>query len=410
MVRGRLLLNTMIILLAKLGGGVDYNLSLQPWIQIVPIVLGFLVGLILLSIPIYLIYLIISRPLKRVEVSHQLLDIIEIAEKKGIAPEQAISGIYHRGDHWMGKKFDSMAFLVDEGMDLFSSLDTAPGLVPREVVSTLAIGRKTGNIKGLIPVCRDLLARQLSRTRGILNYVILPSLFYVFILGAFSIFIVPKFSRIYEEMLYGEPLPAVTEFLFNSIPFFALIGIVQFFGMLIFIFLFAFGPGVTRTFQLEYIMSYIFYYTTPWRRKRVKQNFAVSLATLLDAGIPEQEALILAAESTGNSVMMRLAEKGVVMMSQGVTLTEVLTALFDSKGELAWRFANSYTAIGNRPRFVQAVTGWGNWLNARAFRQEQLVAHLLSTMIIILSGIMVGIIAIAMFMPLIMIVKNMAMW
>lgn len=398
---------TICLTIGKLGSGYDFS-SLPAWYSMILISFMLAFWLMLLMLPVYVIYLLISRPLKKVERAKQVLDIIEYAENKGMAPEQAIAGIYRRGDHRMGKKFDNMAFYVEKGMDMFSSLDTVPGLVPRELTSTLSIGRKTKNIKGLIPLCRELLDRHISRTRGILNYIILPCLFYIFILGAFSLFIVPKFQKIYAEMLGEQELPALTNFVFGSVPWLALVGNIQLWGMVLFIFLFSFGADFTRHFVLEYMTSYLFYYTVPWRRKRIQQSFAVSLATLLDSGVPEQEALKLAAESTANYVMIKLAEEGLAMMQKGASLTEVLSSKFDKTGELAWRFKNSYTAEKNKPNFVKAVTGWGSWLNARAFRQEQLVAHLLSTILIIFSAAFVGMIAFGMFLPLIEIVRNMA--
>lgn len=395
----------IFITLGRLGGGPYYNPS-YDLLSILGIIAGLCLFLILLLLPVYFIYLLISHPLKKVERSKNLLDIIEFSEKKGIPPEQAIKGIHQTGKHRLGKKFKNLAFYVENGMDLFSSLDAVPGMVPREVKGALKIGRKVGSLSSIMPLCRELLNRHISRTRGILNYLVMPSLFYIFILAGISVFIVPKFHKIYEEMLDGQKLPGLTTFIFDSIPWLAVIGNIQLFIMLIFLFLFAFGADFSRTFVLEYINSHIFYYFVPWRRKRIQQNFAVSLATLLDANFPEQEALPLAAESTGNYVMINLAKEAVAMMQQGAGLTKVLSARFDKSGELAWRFKNSFTAQSKEPNFVQAVAGWGSWLNARAFREEQVAAHSISTLLIIVSAVFIGLVAVGMFLPLIQIISS----
>lgn len=387
-------------------GGQPYYQPNYAWYSILAIIAGLFLFLVLLLLPVYFIYLLISRPLKKIERAKNLLDIIEFSENRGIPPEQAFTGIRQMGRHRLGKKFDSFAFYVDNGMDLFSSLDAVPGMLPREVKCTLSIGRKIGNLRSVLPLCRELLNRHISRTRGILNYLVMPSLFYIFILAGITVFVIPKFNKIYAEMLDGQQLPRLTTFIFDSIPWLALVGNLQLWLMLLFIFLFSFGADFSRTFVLEYIASHIFYYLVPWRRKRIQQNFAVSLATLLDYQVPEQEALLMAAESTGNYVMTRFAKEGVAMMQQGTGLIKVLSAEFDKSGELAWRFKNSFMAQKQKPNFVQAVAGWGSWLNACAFRQEQMAAHAISTLLILISALFIGLVAVGMFLPLIQIVSS----
>src|ERR1019366_6105194 len=74
----------------------------------------------------------------------------------------------------------------------------------------------------------------------------------------------------------------------------------------------------------------------PWRRKRLQRDFSAVLSVLLDAEVPEAEAVALAAESTANSVIRRRAAKVCELLNNGVKLSEAIRAV-DDCGELRWR-------------------------------------------------------------------------
>ncbi len=154
-------------------------------------------------------------------------------------------------------------------------------------------------------------------------------------------------------------------------------------------------------------VDYIHYYMIPWRRNRLRGAFASMLTILLDAGIPEAEALTAAAKSTGNRAMLGLARRGTKLLEQGYLLPDVLTGLFDNRGELAWRMCNSRHKDSS---LSSQIRGWCSFLEASAFRSEQAFAHLMSTAIILCLGALVGLVAIGLFAGLISITTSLALW
>src|ERR1019366_398461 len=74
----------------------------------------------------------------------------------------------------------------------------------------------------------------------------------------------------------------------------------------------------------------------PWRHKRMQRDFSAMLAILLDAGVPESEAVTLAARSTGNHVFVTRSQIVIGQLQQGKKLTEAIRAIDDS-GEFQWR-------------------------------------------------------------------------
>jgi type II secretory pathway component PulF len=144
----------------------------------------------------------------------------------------------------------------------------------------------------------------------------------------------------------------------------------------------------------------------PWRRKRLQRDFSAMLAVLLDAEVPETEAVRLAAQSTGNLAIARRAEKVCALLQEGVTLPKAIRAL-DNSQELQWRLSN---ALRRGAGFVHALTGWHEALDARAFQLEQAAAQITTTVLVLVNGVLVASFMIAVFLVLITLINGASLW
>ena len=144
----------------------------------------------------------------------------------------------------------------------------------------------------------------------------------------------------------------------------------------------------------------------PWRRKRMQRNFSSMLAELLDAGLPEAKAVGLAAQSAANRTFQRRADAVASDLERGVKLTEAVQRLDDS-GEFHWRLTNAAHGSGG---FLSALSGWHDALEAKAFQQEQAVAQLITTALVLLNGLLVGMLAVSIFRVLIAIIEAGVLW
>ncbi len=141
-------------------------------------------------------------------------------------------------------------------------------------------------------------------------------------------------------------------------------------------------------------------------RKRMQRDFSVMLATLLDARMPEPDAVTLAAGCTANSAFQARAAEAVNALKQGRSLTDAMRAMDDS-GEFQWRLTN---ATHSRSGFLAALSGWHDALNAKSFQLEQAAAHVVSTALVLLNGLFVACVVISVFSFLISIVNAGALW
>jgi type II secretory pathway component PulF len=177
--------------------------------------------------------------------------------------------------------------------------------------------------------------------------------------------------------------------------------------MMIAMFIYIGGPRAAGWFKLG-LGSVVDWITwrVPWKRKRMQRDFATMLALLLDNGVPEAEAVRLAADCAANDVFAKRARKVVTQLAAGVKLTEAISAL-DDAGEFHWRLTNAQHSQG---KFMQALAGWCDALDAKAFQQEQATAQIATTGLVLFNGVIVAFIAVACFGALIAIVKEGLLW
>jgi type II secretory pathway component PulF len=247
--------------------------------------------------------------------------------------------------------------------------------------------------------------------RGALNYLLVlwfcatPVIIAVPLL--LRVKVMPQFRVVFEGMGVGSHLPAFTQTVFAASYWFTL-GAVVLMGLAwLALLCYVGGPRLWR-----YVSDVIpglpdaISYRLPWRRNRLRRNFSSMFAVLLDANLPEPEAVRLAAESTDNRVLVRLATRVRSRLAEGVALPEALKAL-DDAGELHWRLANARPGHGG---FRRALAGWLEALDARAFQQEQSAAQVATTSLVLFNGVIVAAFVFAIYLAIFSLIQEAALW
>jgi type II secretory pathway component PulF len=289
-------------------------------------------------------------------------------------------------------------------MRLADAIAAVPRLLPPQVVAMLKAGQGIGDIRKVLPACRQMLKDSVSQTRGAMSYavvlafVITPVLLFMF--GFISIMVLPKVVAISQAI--GAPCPLGLVLLTG---YRAEILFVQS-AMLILVWLAAFlYVSSPRVFVWVPFLDRL-QCRLPWRFKRMQRDFSAMLAILLDAGMPEPEAVTLAAECTANTVFRKRAELAVANLKIGKKLTEVVQSM-DDEGEFRWRLTNACHAHDG---FLKALTGWHEALDAKAFQQEQAAAHAVTTALVLFNGVFVGAVVTSVFMFLVSVINTGLLW
>ena len=379
------------------------------------LVLAFVIYLLLGLLPmcggIYGIYFLLTLPLRRNERVRLFLDLLDLGLKEGRSPEAAITGAAASRDRSLGICFQRLAAHLEGGLRLSQALERVPRVLPEQVRAMLLTGERIGDIRKVLPACRLLLRDSVSSVRSALNYLILlafavsPAMVIVPIL--LRVKVLPKFQEVFDGMLEGQPLPAFTQLVFagNGITTVIQIGIVAILWLVTLAYLG--GPRLHgwlhRVFPRaqDWMLSRL-----PWRHKRLQRDFSAMLAVLLDAEVPEAEAVTLAAQSTANLAIMRRAQKVRTLLQEGAKLPDAICAL-DNSRELQWRLSN---ALRRGTGFVRALTGWHEALDAKAFQLEQAAAQVTTTLLVLVNGLIVGSFMIAVFLVIITLINQASLW
>jgi type II secretory pathway component PulF len=350
------------------------------------------------------IHFLFTLPMRRAERARLFLDLVEDALKHGQSVEEMVLSLAQNRDLTVGIRFHWLAAYIESGLRFDEALDKVPRFLPPQIAAMLHAGNRLGDLPKVLPACREILRDHPAGVRSAMNYLMLVAFFFspafFVVLICTSIFIIPKFREVAAGM--GIPLRPETIFVFDNTHWFLIYEGVICFLLAVVTVAYIGGPGIARLFQFQSfpLVDWIAW-RVPWKRKRLERTFSAMLAVLLDGGVPEAEAVRLAGDCTANEICRSRAARIIAALQQGIKLDEAVR-LFDDSGEFHWRLSNAARARGG---FLNALRGWHAFLDARAFQQEEATAHVVTSGLVILNGVLVGLIVTAVFGMLIFFVK-----
>ena len=354
-----------------------------------------------------LLHFLLSLPMQRRDRARFFLDLLETALQRGQSIEPAILSAAESHDRVMGVRFYMLAAHIEDIPRLGFALAKVPTFLPPQVNAMLQAGEKLGDLKKVLPACREVLRIAPDTVRTTAHYMVAILLIFapiaIWLISLLSIFVIPKFKEVAAGM--SVSVWPFTRFVFALNDSHILVG----FEALLFVALalvaafYIGGPGMVRWFQFRQIpvVDWITWHI-PWKHKKLLRTFSAMLAVLLDGDVPEAEAVRLAGESTANEICRRRTRRVITALASGAKLDDAVRR-FDDTGEFHWRLTN---AVHVRRGFLDALRGWHEALDAKAFQQEETVTHAITSGLVVLNGVVVGLIATAMFGMLVMILKG----
>jgi len=329
-----------------------------------------------------LIHYLLSLPMRRRDRALFFLDLVETVLQRGQPLEQAILAAAENRDRAIGVRFYLVAAHIEGGARLGEALEKVPRFLPPQITAILRAGEKLGDLKRVLPACREVLRVAPDTVRSTMHYMMAILLLFApvacWLICLLSVMVIPKFKE----------LVAFEVVVFLALASMALIYIG--------------GPGLVRWFQFRRVpVVHWITWRVPWKQKKLQRTFSAMLAVLLDGGVPEAEAVRLAGDSTANEICRRRARRVIAALEKGIKLGDAVRG-FDESGEFHWRLTNATHARGG---FLSALRGWHESLDARAFQQEEATAHAVASGLVIMNGVVVGLIATAMFGMLVAILR-----
>ncbi len=351
-----------------------------------------------------LMHYLLSLPMRRRDRALFFLDLLETVLQRGQPVEQAIVSAAENHDRSIGAHFFLVAAYVEGGARLGEALEKVPGFLPPQINAILRAGEKFGDLKKVLPACREVLRVAPDTVRSTMHYMVAILLLFApiacWIICLVSLLVIPKFKEVAAGS--GAQLWPLTNFVFGHTFWMVAYETVLFCVLIAVTMIYIGGPGFVRWFQSRRlpVVDWITWHV-PWKRKHLLRTFSAMLAVLLDGGVPEAEAVRLAGECTANEICRRRVRRVTAALQQGIKLDDAVGA-FDDTGEFHWRLTNAVHARGG---FLKALRGWHEALEARACQQQEAATHVFTSGLVIVNGVLVGLIATAMFGILIVMIK-----
>jgi len=376
-------------------------LSAMLWVTL------WLVPLLLLAVAGYALF---RLPLQRRERAGLFLDLLDALLRRGQPLEETLIAISKTRDRTMSVRFHLLAAHLEQGLSLSRALERVPRFLPPTVTGMLRAGELLGDLRRVLPACRCTLQDAITETRSAVNYLVVLAFVITPATALLPLLVFRLIIPSYRETFAGmttTSLPAYLSLLDRVQPLITagliILMIVLWIGAIAYVG----GPrfsawlqaGIPRILDAAAMRL-------PWQRRRMQRDFCAVLALLLDGGVPEPEAMRMAADCVPNALFRARVERGRSKLEGGCRLSEAMRAV-DRSGEFHWRLRHASTScIG----FSRALKGWLEALDAKACQQEMATAHVLSTTLVLLNGLIIGSVMMALFGSLVSIIETGLLW
>ena len=268
---------------------------------------------------------------------------------------------------------------------------------------------KAGEAGGVLEVVLGRLAefaekaeRIKNKVKGAMIYPIVVLVAAIGITAFLLVAVIPKFQQVFNDMLGGQALPPITQFVIDASEF------VQHNGLQIFlavIAVFIIMKIVAKTEKGAYLFDVLklkMPVTGTLAQRSAVSKFTRTLGTLLSSGVPILQSLTITRDTTGNRVLTDAIQRVHDSVKEGESMTQPLSQCkvfppmvisMVEVGEETGALADMLTRIANTydDEVDNAVAG--------------MTAAIEPALIIVLA-VVVGTIVIAMFLPMVKIIGS----
>ena len=308
-------------------------------------------------------------------------------------------------DPQMKEALDGISDNIAAGGTFSESLTAYPKIFDNLYINMV----KAGEAGGVLEVVLGRLAEFAEKAEKIKNKVkgamIYPCVVLVAAVGItwfLLVMVIPKFKQVFNDMLGGAALPAITEMVISASEFMQHNGLAI--GAVVFA-LFVLFKIVGKTEKGAYLLDVLklkMPVTGTLAQRSAVSKFTRTLGTLLSSGVPILQSLSITRDTTGNRVLMNAIQNIHDSVKEGESMTQPLSQCkvfppmvvsMVEVGEETGALADMLTRIANTydDEVDNAVAG--------------MTAAIEPALIIVLA-VVVGTIVIAMFLPMIKIISS----
>ena len=295
---------------------------------------------------------------------------------------------------------------VESGSTFSESLLNYPKIFDNLYVNMV----KAGEAGGVLEVVLNRLAefaekaeKIKNKVKGAMVYPVVVLCAAIGITGFLLVKVIPKFKDIFNDLLDGKPLPAITQFVMDASHLVMENGLMVVAAVAAIVVLFKLfartkiGHYVLDTAKINAPMfgSLV--------RKTAVARMTRTLGTLLASGVPVLQAINIVRDTTGNEVISRAMQGVHDAVKEGESMTAPLAA-----SKVFPPMVISMVEVGEETGALpDMLTRIANTYDDEVDNAVAGLTSVIEPLMIILLAVIVGTIVIAMFMPMIQIIGSM---
>jgi len=308
-------------------------------------------------------------------------------------------------------KFKNIISLVKEEVEGGSAFADALSKHPKTFDNLYVSMAKVGETGGVLDVVLLRLAVYLEKIEAIRRRVkaalIYPAIVVsvaILVLSLVIVFVVPTFAEVFKDL--GTALPVLTQYVIN-VSFFARDNILYIIGSIILIsvlviLLYRRSIRVRRILDNFLLKLWI---VGDLRLKIIIARFSRTLATLIAGGIPILDGLDITSRTSGNIVVQEAILEARKSVSEGQTLAEPLSIRPQIFTPMVVQMISVGEQTGGLEEMLNKI---GDFYDDEVDVGIAALMSALEPVIIVFLGVTVGVIVIAMYLPMFHLISTLA--
>ncbi|AXA35704.1 Type IV fimbrial assembly protein PilC [Candidatus Sumerlaea chitinivorans] len=294
-------------------------------------------------------------------------------------------------------KIAQIARDIESGSTLSDALAKHPKVFDSLYVNMVRAGEMGGVLEAILNKIADFLEKRqaiMGKIRSAMMYPVIVSVLATGIVAFILLFIMPKFKEIFDQL--GAELPWLTQVLIDAS---FILANYWYWVIACLIVIYFILKKINQTREGKYVFDVIKLKLPVFGelfRKTAIVRFAGTLATLITSGVPILQALDIVRETSGNEVVTRAMDEVYESVKEGETIHEPL-----SRCPVFPPLVVHMVAVGEETGAIDQM------LNkvAEAYEREvddmvNAMASLLEPLMIVFLGVIVGVIVVALYLPL----------
>ncbi|MBU4199118.1 MAG: type II secretion system F family protein [Verrucomicrobia bacterium] len=294
---------------------------------------------------------------------------------------------------------------VEGGSTFAEALSQHPKVFDKLFVNMV----RAGEVGGVLEVTLNKLAEFIEKAekikttvRGAMVYPIVVLITAVGILTFLMIKIIPSFTEIFESLLKGTPLPALTQFVVHvSNMFVHRTPMVVIALVVLIIFIKLIGKSRPGRHYIDLLKLKIPIIGGLVSKVSISR-FSRTLGTLMTSGVQILQALTIVRDTAGNEVVARAVQSVHDSVKEG----ETVAAPMEASGVFPAMVVSMVTVGEETGRLPEMLVKIADNYDTEVDAAVEGMTSIIEPIMIIFLAVVVGTIVIAMFMPLISIVQN----